>query len=164
MKPLAALTLLAVALAPTARAEPARPPATAAEAASRQAAAPAAENGVTVSATALVTYRAAEPAAVQAGNAEAPLQVVAKLLRDYRAAYGANPVGNNVEIARALRGNNPRAMRFADDNSLPLSPRGEILDRWEHPLYFHPISATVMEVRSAGPDGKMWTADDLVAR
>ena len=143
---------------------PGRLPVTAAEAAGLQAAARAAEAGATVPAAVVATYRAAEPATLQAGNGEAQLQTLVRLLRDYRATYGSNPVGNNAEIVRALRGNNPRGMRFADDASAPVSKGGEVLDRWGHPLYFHPISATVLEVRSAGPDGKMWTPDDLVAR
>lgn len=143
---------------------PTRPPVTAAEAAGLQAAARAAEAGATVPAGAVATYRATEPTVLQAGNGEAQLQTLVQLLRDYRATYGSNPVGNNAEIVRALRGNNPRGMRFADDASTPLSKGGEVLDRWGHALYFHPISATVLEVRSAGPDGKMWTPDDQVAR
>lgn len=162
-----ALALLAVArTVPANGSEPARPPATVAEAASRQAAKQAEEAGATVPATTLATYRAAELATIQAGQADAALQAAVKSLRDYRAAFGTNPVGNNAEISKTLRGNNPRAARFAaeDASGASLSPKGEALDRWGNPLYFHPISATVMEVRSAGPDGKMWTADDLVAR
>jgi hypothetical protein len=37
-----------------------------------------------------------------------------------------------------------------------------LLDRWGTPYYFHPIARNVLGLRSAGPDGKLWTADDVV--
>ena len=38
---------------------------------------------------------------------------------------------------------------------------GELCDRWGTPFFFHAESATHMEIRSAGPDKKMWTDDDV---
>jgi hypothetical protein len=32
------------------------------------------------------------------------------------------------------------------------------------PRQMHQLSGTVMEIRSAGPDRRMWTADDLVVK
>ena len=83
-------------------------------------------------------------------------------MRDYRAAYGANTVGNNREIVRTLLGDNPHGTRFLDPASVSLNERGELLDAWGHPYFFHALSGTTMEIRSAGPDGKPYTADDLV--
>jgi hypothetical protein len=33
-------------------------------------------------------------------------------------------------------------------------------DRWGTPYFFHQVSKTEMEIRSAGPDRRMWTGDD----
>lgn len=35
------------------------------------------------------------------------------------------------------------------------------MDRWKTPLYIHAASRDRLEIRSAGPDQKMWTEDDL---
>ena len=87
---------------------------------------------------------------------------VAFLVRDYRAALGSNPVGSNKEITRALLGDNPRGTRFLDPATVTLDAKGEWLDAWGRPYFFHAMSGTVMEIRSAGPDGRLFTADDLV--
>ena len=83
-------------------------------------------------------------------------------LRDYRTAFGSNPVGNNEEITRALLGDNPRKAAFVERSQVKLNDQGEMIDRWGHPYFFHAITGKVMEVRSAGPDGVMFTAVDIV--
>ena len=45
-----------------------------------------------------------------------------------------------------------------------INARGELIDNWGTPFFFHQVSGTEMEIRSAGPDMKMWTADDLVTK
>ena len=87
---------------------------------------------------------------------------VARTVRDYRSAFGSNPVGLNKEIVRALLGDNPRGAKFLDPATARLNAQGELLDDWGHPYFFHALSGTVMEVRSAGPDGRVFTPDDLV--
>jgi hypothetical protein len=37
---------------------------------------------------------------------------------------------------------------------------GELTDRWGTAYFFHQLSSREMEIRSAGPDRKMWTEDD----
>lgn len=86
-----------------------------------------------------------------------------EMLRDYRAAIGQNPVGNNSEITKALLGANPRHARFVSSDA-KLNDAHELVDQRNHPYFFHQISAVEMEVRAAGPDGVMWTADDEVSR
>lgn len=91
----------------------------------------------------------------------AELEEVRFLLRDYRAACGENPVGNNAEIAGALAGGNARRARFLPDDARR-NAAGELLDPWGTPYFFHQLSAREMEIRSAGPDRRMWTEDDAV--
>jgi hypothetical protein len=79
--------------------------------------------------------------------------------------FGANPVGTNPEITRALNGENPKQARFLNpDYGLRINGQGELVDAWGTPFFFHQLSGTLMEIHSAGPDRTMWTADDLVTK
>jgi hypothetical protein len=71
------------------------------------------------------------------------------------------PLGSNEEIAAALRGKNRAQLRFLPDDSPVFNPSGQIIDRWGSPLFFHATSRDRLDIRSAGPDREMWTADDL---
>ena len=84
------------------------------------------------------------------------------MLRDYRAMMSENPVGNNAEITKALLGGNRRGAEFSN-SEMKLDKDGQLVDRWNHPYFFHQLSKIDMEVRSAGPDGMMWTPDDEVS-
>lgn len=83
------------------------------------------------------------------------------VLRDFRAALGGNPVGNNAEITQALLGANAKQLRADLPEGSRLSGAGELCDPWGTPYFFHQVSAQKMEVRSAGPDQQMWTGDDI---
>jgi hypothetical protein len=98
-----------------------------------------------------------------APTAEAEVANVGLAVRDYRAAFGTNPIGNNAEITRALLGENPRQAAFLVRAEVTLNADGELLDRWGHPYFFHSVTNRLMEVRSAGPDGQMYTADDVIS-
>lgn len=71
------------------------------------------------------------------------------------------PLGANEEIAAALRGRNRARLRFVPENSPIFNAQGQIVDRWGTPLYFHAAAHDRVEIRSAGPDKMMWTADDV---
>jgi hypothetical protein len=96
-----------------------------------------------------------------AAQNDVPLQKAAASVRDYRIALHQNPVGNNAEITRALSGKNSRQTRYLSPDART-NDKGELIDRWDQPIFFHQISATQMEVRSAGPDHRLWTTDDEV--
>jgi hypothetical protein len=86
-------------------------------------------------------------------------------VRLYGSTMSGNPVGTNPEITSALNGNNPKQARFLDpDAGLRINDKGELIDPWGTPYFFHQLSGAEMEIRSAGPDKTMWTADDLVTR
>ena len=40
---------------------------------------------------------------------------------------------------------------------------GRLIDRWGTPWQVHPVAADKIELRSAGPDRRLYTTDDLVA-
>ena len=92
------------------------------------------------------------------------MESVKFVVRDFRAALRENPVGNNAEITKALMGANRGKAKFLEGVSARLNDKGELVDHWGTPYFFHQISAREMEIRSAGPDKRMWTEDDIVIR
>lgn len=70
------------------------------------------------------------------------------------------PLGANDEITRALSDRNHLG-EAALPAAHPAIARGQLVDRWGHPWHFHQLSADVIEVRSAGPDGRLFTEDDI---
>ena len=100
------------------------------------------------------------------GTAKAAIDVdkVGLMFRDYRTRMGENPTGTNAEIMRAVMGENPKQARLGPPEGQQLNGNGELVDRWGTPYFFHQMSRTDMEIRSAGPDRQMWTADDVVGR
>lgn len=88
------------------------------------------------------------------------LEEVQTMLRDYRSALGENPIGTNSEIMRAINGDNLKQVKVGPPAGQRLNAQGELIDLWGTPYFFHQISRERMEIRSAGPDRLMWTADD----
>ena len=77
--------------------------------------------------------------------------------------HDGNPIGENAEITAALEGQNKLRFAFISPQNPAINARGELCDRWGTPFFFHALSGTQMEIRSAGPDKKMWTADDVAS-
>jgi hypothetical protein len=93
------------------------------------------------------------------------LENMRSTIRDYGSRLGGNPVGTNPEITAALNGANPKQITFIRPGTgLRINSRGELVDSWGTPFFFHQLSASSTEIHSAGPDKKMWTADDLVTK
>lgn len=111
------------------------------------------------------------PMPLEEPEPSAPLPPVTALenmrttLRQYTLRFGENPVGDNAEITAALTGRNPKHVVFLNgEDGLRLNEKGQLVDNWNTPYFFHQLSSTVMEIHSAGPDRRMWTADDLVLK
>lgn len=83
-------------------------------------------------------------------------------LRDYGLALRGNPVGTNAEITAALMGDNEKQMKLEIPAGSTLNDQGELCDPWGTPWFFHQLSATKTEIRSAGPDRVMYNEDDFV--
>jgi hypothetical protein len=95
----------------------------------------------------------------------AMLANVRTAVRQYGDMFHGNPVGTNPEITGALGGNNPKKINFLNPQAgMRVNEKGEMVDPWGTPLFFHQLSSTDMEIRSAGPDKIMWTPDDIVTR
>ena len=98
-----------------------------------------------------------------AGDIHADLRLIDEIFTTYRSStHGENPVGENNEITAVLTGKNTAGFAFIPKDCSAINSRGELCDRWGTPFFFHQLSGTEMEIRSAGPDKKLWTADDEV--
>ena len=69
----------------------------------------------------------------------------------------------STQITNALLGANSRKARFVAAEA-KLNSAHQLVDRWNHPYFFHQLSRAHMEIRSAGPDGVLWTSDDELSR
>ncbi len=94
----------------------------------------------------------------------ADLRLVSDVIETFRTNFlqAGNPVGSNADITAALVGKNKLRVAFIPPKHPAINQSGEICDRWGTPFFFHAESATKMEIRSAGPDRKMWNEDDVV--
>ncbi|MBL9182193.1 MAG: hypothetical protein JNN17_08635 [Verrucomicrobiaceae bacterium] len=70
-------------------------------------------------------------------------------------------MGANEEFAAALMGRNAAKEVFLMGPHACLNAKGQLVDRWGSPLFFHVRDRDRIDIRSAGPDREMWTADDL---
>lgn len=95
---------------------------------------------------------------------ETILENVRTTIRQYASEFGENPVGTNPEITSALQGDNPKHINFLKQDGSRVNAKGELVDAWGTPYFFHQISGREMEIRSAGPDRIMYTGDDFVTR
>lgn len=90
------------------------------------------------------------------------LDIIDSVLDYYRRVYHENPMaGLNEEVVEALTGGNRMGLVFIPPDHSAISEKGELLDRWGTPYFFHALSATDVEILSAGPDGIFWNHDDV---
>ncbi len=86
-----------------------------------------------------------------------------EILQFYRQEFGTFPTGeDNASIMNALTGNNPSGLPIFPSNHPRISKDGYLLDAWGKPFFFHMISSQYIEVRSLGPDGIIFTEDDIL--
>lgn len=105
-----------------------------------------------------------EPAPDYVVTTRAHIESISYMLRDFRTIMGGNPVGSNAEIMREVNGGNPKGARLGPPEGLQLNEKGELVDFWGTPFFFHQNSATHMDIISAGPDRKLGTVDDVKGR
>jgi hypothetical protein len=92
------------------------------------------------------------------------LRVVSLVLETFHSNFPqrGNPIGTNAEITATLTGKNALNLALIPRDHPAINARGELCDRWGHPFFFHQLSGTRTEIRSAGPDRKFWTDDDVI--
>jgi hypothetical protein len=71
------------------------------------------------------------------------------------------PLSANEDWADFLRGKNSARERLLPENHIALNSKGQLVDRWGTPLFFHALGGGRFDIRSAGPDRKLWTNDDI---
>lgn len=113
--------------------------------------------------SAVVASHLADDLNSPAGDVHRDLQIISDVLAAYRSNFphDGNPWGDNAEITAQLTGRNRYHLALIPQGHPAISAKGELCDRWGTPYFFHAESGTHMAIRSAGPDRKMWTADDV---
>ncbi len=98
-----------------------------------------------------------------ATDIRADLRLVSDILDTFRTNFPqtGNPVGANAEITAVLAGKNKLGLALIPPDHKAINRDGALCDRWGTPFFFHAESANRMEIRSAGPDRKLWTDDDV---
>ena len=74
------------------------------------------------------------------------------------------PLSANEEWSAALRGKRPGSGPWISDGPPVFDSQHRLIDRWGTPLHFHALGGKQWEIRSAGPDRKLWTSDDLLEK
>ena len=72
-------------------------------------------------------------------------------LQEYKDHVGAYPVGSNAQIAKALKGQNPKNVIIVVGRQLDLNEKGEFIDPYGTPLRVYFSDSGIM-IRSAGPN------------
>jgi hypothetical protein len=106
--------------------------------------------------------RLAEELNAPAGTIRRDLQILNEVFETWQSNFprSGNPVGENVEITRALTGANELRLALIPTGHRAINARGQLCDRWGTPFRFHQLSGQQMEIRSAGPDRVFNTSDD----
>jgi hypothetical protein len=102
--------------------------------------------------------------AKEGGTVQADLGALAEVIGNFALLVKGReplPLGANEELAAALRGKNVAELEFVSSGSAALNDQGQLIDRWGTPLFFHAKARDRVDIRSAGPDGKMWNGDDV---
>ncbi|RYD21821.1 MAG: hypothetical protein EOP88_10070 [Verrucomicrobiaceae bacterium] len=97
------------------------------------------------------------------GNPVEDRAALADLVTNYLQSASADrrpAMGANEEIARALTDQDALGEAVLPKNH-PALVEGKLVDRWGNPWFFHQEAADVIDVRSAGADGKLFTSDDV---
>ena len=87
-------------------------------------------------------------------------------LQKYKERVGTFPTGGNLEVAKALMGNNPKNVIVIVGTKTDLNEKGEFIDPWGTPLRIY-FSDNGVLIRSAGPnrrfdDSTVIDADDFI--
>jgi hypothetical protein len=98
------------------------------------------------------------------GSPERDLELLHEVLSSARLLVKDHykiPLADNQDFTRFLSGNNSHRVAWIRPDHPRVNAEGELTDRWGTPLFFHQESSAETSLRSAGPDRKMWTEDDL---
>lgn len=100
---------------------------------------------------------------VRDGSPKEDREVLAEMVTNFLQSSPIDqrpPLGDNEEITRALTNRDALGEAALPANH-PAIIGGKLVDRWGSPWFFHQESSGVIEVRSAGPDRRLFTDDDV---
>jgi len=90
-------------------------------------------------------------------------EILLEIFDAYRRATGTYPVAeDNRNMMHILTGGQNELGGVFPRKHDRINQRGELVDGWGTPFYFHCISSTHIEIRSAGPDAELYTPDDII--
>ena len=72
-------------------------------------------------------------------------------LQKYKEHVGSYPIGENVDVVKALEGNNPQHVFVDIGRRKTLNDKGELVDPWGTPFRIY-FSGSGILIRSAGPN------------
>ena len=96
---------------------------------------------------------------------ERDLEIIHALLRQYLKRLHnrqGHPIGDDIDLVEVLTGRNPMHQVILPPNHPAISSDGHLRDRWGTPYFVHPRGNNFFEIRSAGPDKKLFTSDDII--
>ncbi len=97
------------------------------------------------------------------GSVQEDLRYLQRVLMSVRTLVKTQDPGRmavNEDVVEVLLGKNPNKTVFLPSSHPAINESGQLIDRWGTPLFFHLEAADWLDVRSAGPDGKLFTVDD----
>ena len=83
-------------------------------------------------------------------------------LNAYKVEFGEFPKGDQIQIVKALTGQNPKKITFIVFHPHDFNERDELIDRWGTPVKISIMSQTTFSITSAGPDKLFGQKDDLI--
>ena len=90
------------------------------------------------------------------------LDILDSLMSYYHSVFKSMPAaGDNREFVDALVGMNAKGVQVLPHDHPSINQKGELVDRWGTPYFFHPMSDKIVEITSAGPDRTLFTDDDV---
>lgn len=101
------------------------------------------------------------------GTIESDLASLRDIVRDCQLLlkdFDRYHLPGNREIIEFLQGENPDRLAWIPQGHDMLNDDGELVDRYRTPVFFHRLSGMRFEYRSAGPDRRHWTDDDIVLK
>ena len=103
----------------------------------------------------------------EGGSVEEDLAILKSLLSECSLIiknYDQFFLPDNAHVVKFLQGENPDRLAWLPKDHPSISEEGELIDRFSSPIYFHRLGGFRYEFRSAGEDGKHWTADDVTLK
>jgi len=109
----------------------------------------------------LLTIAWSACAGAEPSKTETDIAQLQRALANYFREYNTLPAGNSDAAMKSLTGDNPRKFVFFAFSAARAGTDGAFLDEWKTAFRITFPKPATAEVRSAGPDRKFGTRDDV---